>query len=1670
MPPKQSKPKKSLPSKVQAPAESEINSPLPSDVQASGGNQSSFTGQCPAESEINSPLPSDVQASGGNQSSVPEDDSWLFDDPVSIKVPDNTTSVSVQNSLVQTTSPPPPNFYPQPVGHTPPERLFCDPTAVLAVFAIIVDAGLENHVASSVQGPVKRAPPPTFKMMHTSVAMWYQYQIAINSVLKCAGLNLSSDQQICLFKTMGVNPKDTVSFAQIIKLFETPLVLSDETENLIRFPPISAKKDDGAIAADDAIVRDLMLGMLGLVSGENAAILSISLEDMVKHVFNILESHKKVDERFQLFLTVFTRLPPYFFGNRENILDFNGIIQTILFDANKFLLESTKDPKDVYGCCVHVLRYLNRIVTDLSNLTIPVLGLNGEHVSVKNREKVEQMKEHQKDLKFEIKSYLFIVSMLIKWFKLTKEFENGTAVLRFQTPDMKRFFELSLFEFKTFLETKYPSSAFFVNLSFKRQDLIDLALVAVQNNPSCVKHKSCLLGAGSDQYSLTNFLRTVFVMENNNKLVVVSGGVGKGKTTIAFCAAIINLINLNRNGLLFYCGPPHCSNITHIATLCRGIEEYHKSMGQTDVRILPIFDGIVPPYHVGKNADGKQQMVYVVVGTCMNHLYMLLDRVWRDPIHVIIDDNNTVTRSEVMILVRRLNEAALAAKTAHPSPVEEPVKPNRVFIVGSTIKCDVTRGEGVLMIGDSAESTATDIRAIQGIGCIDGVPFTVDQMRSGFNLVSNATKMVQTDAFERLLSDLIQLMNQLKCEHLKCEQYVILFHSYVSSLRKSGVDVRFSKHSFESEPDFFKAFLMFIEAVFVFLKRPDIFPVNTAVMYETIVADLNDSRMNFLDNFLKFLQDYKNQMNEMFGTSRFLLKFPEIPSSTLTQSDIESLSKKLKRLFREIFDRKLTFSFNELRRPPPVPVEERTFSHSPNPTIYVLGRYDNPYNVAKAVAAENAQKFSKVLTNPLDTANVKDSEHKTRRKAGGGGAVRTIDKTEALPTNEGSYQAGSRKGPQSIKPKKVSSSRTTVNENQRKKKTETIGKRSSGGPDDDDHEEDVPDDDVPDDDENDHEDGVLGGMSHDFVESPDDKVTLEFMMKRATDYMETRSVTAPLPDSKSVFQLVNFLYLTRNASWKEILYTFVFGVVVMDYTMTSEMTTLFLDLLCQAQLAHVIQEDRFDLTSMNLPYKGNLMLVFLSEVSNDFCRQLMGRCGRVSTTKNQGIGIVRCETPSGALLLPEPDEAIHSQNDDVMPPIFVCSREQFQSDFDKLPIGFLDKLYRFLSSCKFAKEEFSFINHLLVLFQEVMYNQAFEYCCSDNNVEKIMTFLSCALIVLCGNHLQYYHVFVDARLKCLALNQNALETIVVTTDTLEKIRLSFVQQIRNILPEEADLQSIFGMIRVMEDKSIKYCSMTDLAKMYLSLRRLLDLSHLLEKFLFNIRASKNSHEVNGAVNGLLIMLRSLHDVLDQIMIIIMSFSIPCSTIESVKKMELFSQDEPDAAACSVAADPFVSMMTELRTGLCTLYDVNSCLAKYGKSQCPNCMLVIRDFRGIFSNPEQPQTSGDFLHGRIAIVVRDLNALTQRNAQTIECHNQNVVETKRKIEENRVLHKDNYSKLVKANASLVKTMKDSTTLIESLLQKNKEISEQIEQLKGQLSPYRRLNEKEAVTLFLRQLPQ
>jgi hypothetical protein len=265
------------------------------------------------------------------------------------------------------------------------------------------------------------------------------------------------------------------------------------------------------------------------------------------------------------------------------------------------------------------------------------------------------------------------------------------------------------------------------------------------------------------------------------------------------------------------------------------------------------------------------------------------------------------------------------------------------------------------------------------------------------------------------------------------------------------------------------------------------------------------------------------------------------------------------------------------------------------------------------------------------------------------------------------------------------------------------------------------------------------------------------------------------------------------------------------------------------------------------------------------------------------------------------------------------------------------------------KEEVPFFIHLLTLFQEVLYNKAFKYCCQDNNVEQIMTFLSCALIVLCGNKLQYYHVFVDTRLKCLALNQSASEDLLATQENLEIIRVSFVREIMRMLTEE-DLQSIFGMLRVMEDKSIKFCSIHDLSSMWLKLRMIVRLVHLMQNFLFNVQSSKNSQEVNGAVNGLLTMLRSLHDVLDQILVIIMSFSIPCSTIESVKRMMKHSSHQKPVvavASCSVAANPFDLLLSELDCGPRTFDYLWSCLSNNGSLQCIQIGFAKRDFKRFF---------------------------------------------------------------------------------------------------------------------------
>ena len=212
--------------------------PLSSGVQASG------TGQDPAKSEKNSSLPSGVQASDGNPSSVTVNDDWLCNgDDLAIQVPivseqpDLFTRHEFFQPVIKTTHT---NFNSHPFDRSEPAIVYCDPTAVLAVVAIIDNFNLQKPVPSSV----KRG-----GLLQNKILMSCTYQTVIISVMGYGDLDLSTEQKNRLFRMMCVSPKETVSFAQIIGLIETPLVLSKETVNLIRFPPISAKKDDDAIAA-----------------------------------------------------------------------------------------------------------------------------------------------------------------------------------------------------------------------------------------------------------------------------------------------------------------------------------------------------------------------------------------------------------------------------------------------------------------------------------------------------------------------------------------------------------------------------------------------------------------------------------------------------------------------------------------------------------------------------------------------------------------------------------------------------------------------------------------------------------------------------------------------------------------------------------------------------------------------------------------------------------------------------------------------------------------------------------------------------------------------------------------------------------------------------------------------------------------------------------------------------------------------------------------------------------------------------------------------------------------------------------------------------------------------------------------------------------------------------
>jgi hypothetical protein len=825
-------------------------------------------------------------------------------------------------------------------------------------------------------------------------------------------------------------------------------------------------------------------------------------------------------------------------------------------------------------------------------------------------------------------------------------------------------------------------------------------------------------------------------------------------------------------------------------------------------------------------------------------------------------------------------------------------------------------------------------------------------------------------------------------------------------------------------------------------------------MYANIVDSLKNSNMNFLDDFVKFLRMYKDSMKTLFSNSSFLSDFPSMDTCLRTQSEVESLSKSVKELFQRVICRDLTFSSNRIMPPQSVPTENRTYFHYPGPTIYVCADGDCPHKIANDIASLRLREFRKSETKPDDHI-IHDTRHQARRK-NGGAAAPSCDKVENLPTNQGGVEANC------LVP---SISKTT--ELQRLTKSDTVLAKKEK-----DKSNTVPVMSSPDDadvaDVADDADDVDPDQF--FERIPDEKnLTLDSIMKYADSISREISITAPSPKRPDILKFAQYLFTQRSPCWKEIIRNFVIGVVVMEYEMPSEMTALCLELLCTGRLVPVVQELRFDFTSMNLEYRGDLRLIFMSEVSHDYCRQMIGRCGRVSDAKYQGIGIVMCQTPSGLISLPETvrGEKKPPHQDEKILRCSIGNLEDFGNSFSRIPKEFLTKIFEFLSSCRLDEKDVSFFRNLLTLFQEVLYNHAFKFCCSDNKIDQIMTFLSCTLIVISGTYLEFYHVDVDSRLRSLALN-DASTGFNYTQETFKGIKDGFVREVRRMLGDD-QLQSIFGLLRIMQDKNFKFCSHSDLSRMFLNFRGLSKLSELMKKFLFNLHSPKNSHEFNRSINALLTMLSSFEKILDELMIIIMSYSIPCSTVERAN-LTLSGHEITAGPQCFAMENPFVSLTNDIHSGPPTLAWLSSCLLRYSLSgRCVKCNLGLRDFKRIFScDPSSKCTSANILDGQIDTVLRGLKADLSHNNKEIQTFEQKVRELDTQIQSNAQSMKG--IALVKANRKHVDEKKMLIEIIPPKKERILDILSQIKSLELELSPYRGLSEADAVALFIQRMNQ
>ena len=1512
------------------------------------------------------------------------------------------------------------------------EPVFIDKTAVLAILSILRNSNLTNEIGDDSKTKRKLKSCRGVVSVEDSFCQFLLKDV-IQFIFEYVGIMLNDRTRQNILNVLTMNGENIVSFSYILQVSNTCLFpLQEITQNYI---------DNGCSKSNERVILDVVADIVAAIAAVDATDAAVAATDadadfdvaademsfylmkkqssnytpntVLKYIIDILNSHSDISTRFALLIQIFKRIPKNVLGEKKDF-DMNKLLMSILFKSNRDFFTSTEDPTVLYEIVVSLLKKVKMLISQQASIVIPHMPDSADSersVSRKQETEKNELIQKKSDIDSMITCILWTIVVIFRQVPFKQVFKDGSAVILFSNESTKSSFELIFFELVSLIE-KNNLPEFFKILCFDTDLILRLAINAIKINPSCTDHLSRVSGPGSDQIDLSSLYNDVFNVNAKFDVIQMSHGVGAGKTTMAALAALFHAA-IHNYGFVFYCGPKHSSNIIDITHFSRAVEDFLKQ-NDRPVEIIPVFNGIIPPIQSVKQRSGgaptKQDdgKLYVVCGNDLNDLFALMSRFENKKFHVIIDDNDSVSYPEIMKL-SQMEHSGL------------------IFFLGATMKLSLPKLQ-VLKLGHHS-GIDQEIRTVQADCCISEVPLSMEQILSVNKHIDDARCLISDPTILSLVYDLQKLIEKLialsSSRDILYDEVIIHIQAYLILLRKNKVvSVNLTKID-DSVEKFKESFKYFIDVVFEFLKTPTIFPRKIDDLYAEIMQELESSKLVFLKKLSVFIRIY---IDKMAYFSMFLSSFnafPTISKCIHSQLEVETLSSSFQKVIKlAVLDVGLMFSSKQIMPPRPVPADKRDFPVSNNSRVIVMGKDDDPVLAARNIANSNLYNF-KSLASKKDEP-VADESHRPRTKNSIGTSSNNTDAdadadADASPEkNNGQAnprtEEGSEKNSNDLSTRKLPNTSSKSKVPSVKKAEDfslTIGKNSTRNPD----------------------------VTH--IVMMDDVDTIQLQLSKS----------APLPSRSEVHVFVSQLLKLRCPNWKEILLNFVLGVVVLKYELPNNVILLCFELFRQGRLCFIVQEGQFDLMSLNLLYKGNLEVIFLSEVSASLVRQLIGRCGRVSL-QNKGGGIVMCRTPSGTIALSETYKSEILSDGSLSLSLDIGSIDDFSHRFSSIPFEIVFNFHRFLSSCRLDKNEIDFFINLMTLFQAVLYNDAFKYCCSENNIERIMTFLSCALIVMSGNHLRLYRLNVDSLLARLALN-DASSRFNYEVSKFKGIQGRFVQEVKDLIKVD-DLESIFGFIRIIEEWRFIGLSDADLSLMFLDFRELTKLSDLMKRFLFNLQSGKSSQDLNRSINGLLTMLTSFDGVLDQLMRMIMSSSIDSDTFQRVSNDRSYRERPDLPQQCSIEdKDTFSTLMRELQDGPKSLEFMADCLSKHSNIGCVKCTSVWNKFK-------------PFICGQMNAILESLKKDRSACRLAITKLNSELGELDRKIQSNRV----NLTgvKIGKANRPLIEehTLKLADLNAKKSDQDHFEVH--IQSLEQELAPYHGLNEEDTVCLFIQEIGQ